>query len=127
MERLIIPTLATFIYIFGREVLKTVEDVSGDEMYGVSNIATCWGETRALWVGVISIVTALVLALFQYFLNINNIFFLIVDLLILTCQIILAFWLLLDYKTRLSIFLHFSALIMLAITISFSIGVIGRS
>jgi geranylgeranylglycerol-phosphate geranylgeranyltransferase len=124
LSRVILPVCATLFYILGREILKTIEDTRGDSAFGVKTISVKLGTTTSVWAGVSVMFLALFLALGQYFLQINNIFFLISMLLIILFQLIISISLARDHISNLPGYLNYSALVMLAVTISFSIGVV---
>jgi geranylgeranylglycerol-phosphate geranylgeranyltransferase len=43
-----IPALIVLFFMLAREILKTVEDINGDEKVGARTIAILWGKSRAL-------------------------------------------------------------------------------
>lgn len=47
MRPLLGPAMLVGIFIFSREVLKTIEDVEGDRLAGCVTVATAWGPRRA--------------------------------------------------------------------------------
>jgi geranylgeranylglycerol-phosphate geranylgeranyltransferase len=56
-----IPALIVLIFMFAREILKTVEDIQGDARVGARNIAIVWGQSRALHTfTVLAIIVALI-------------------------------------------------------------------
>jgi len=55
----LIPALLILLFMFCREILKTVEDYEGDLLGGARTIAVVWGKTRTLRVfGVLAVLVA---------------------------------------------------------------------
>ena len=42
-----IPALFAFLFHLGREIVKDIEDVAGDQIRGERTLPLCWGRTRA--------------------------------------------------------------------------------
>ena len=65
----LVPALIILMFMFCREVLKTVEDQEGDRLMGARTIAVVWGEKRALGAfSALSVLVALV-SLLPWLLN----------------------------------------------------------
>lgn len=123
LNKLIIPIAVTFIFVSGREILKDVEDTQGDSRFGIVSVANKWGESKAIYVGVILMGSSSILAIGQYLRQFNDVWFLVfVGPGILTL-LFLGYRLTRDMSARnLSKFLKLSLLLMLWGTISFMIG-----
>jgi len=100
LDWLVIPIAATFIFIFGREILKDAEDIEGDRQYGVVSVANKWGMSAAVYSGVILLNLALVVAAGQYLRRINDAWFLIVLGPALLADLVVAYRLVRDMSKR---------------------------
>ncbi|HLE27530.1 MAG TPA: geranylgeranylglycerol-phosphate geranylgeranyltransferase [Anaerolineales bacterium] len=123
LSKLVIPIAVTFIFIFGREILKDVEDTQGDARFGVMSIANRWGVGPAVYVGLALMSLALLVAIGQYLLKINDEWFLICLGLALVLDGWLAYRLLRDRSERnVAKSLDLSAIILLIGSFAFVTG-----
>ncbi len=55
----LVPAMLVFVFMFCREILKTVEDYEGDRLVGTRTIAVVWGKVGALRVfGILAMLVA---------------------------------------------------------------------
>jgi geranylgeranylglycerol-phosphate geranylgeranyltransferase len=92
----IIPAIFACLFNVAREVVKDIQDVKGDDIGGLSSLATRLGQRRAMYVAFVFLALVIVLSPFPYFLNIYSLYYLIcvvlgVDLVLACCIFILLF------------------------------------
>ncbi len=123
LSRLGIPLVAITLFIFGREIIKTVEDTEGDRTYRVRTIANLWGIRVAVPIGLAFMLIASLTSTGQYFLGINNGWFLVFRIIELIALIGLGARILADMSPKsVSRALDYSAGIMLFAICTYIVG-----
>ncbi len=120
---LIIPSAATFLFIFGREILKAAQDTEGDARYGVISVAGTFGTNRAVYLGLFLMTASTTLGIGQYLRGINSESFVVVVIPGILLQLGLSCYLVRRIsRERLKKTLSYSVLVMLWGTLSFTVG-----
>ena len=91
----IIPAVFAFLFTAGREVIKDIQDVKGDDMSGLSSLAVKWGRRRAMYVSFIFLALVILASPWPYFLDIYSVYYFIcvvlgVDLVLIYCILTLS-------------------------------------
>jgi len=78
----------------GREIVKDIQDVRGDEAVGLTSLPVRWGKRKAMYASFILLVLVILISPLPYFLNIYSLYYLIcvifgVDLVLVYCMLIL--------------------------------------
>jgi len=87
----VIPAVFAFLFTAGREVIKDIQDVTGDDIGGLSSLATKWGRRRAMYVSFVFLALVIIASPLPYLLDIYSIYYLIcvvlgVDLVLIYCM-----------------------------------------
>ena len=67
----IIPAVFAFLFTAGREVIKDIQDVKGDNVGGLSSLPIKWGRRRAMYVSFVFLALVIFASPLPYFLNIS--------------------------------------------------------
>jgi geranylgeranylglycerol-phosphate geranylgeranyltransferase len=70
-------TLVTFLAATGREVVKTISDISGDKIRKVRSVALVYGRSRAALLGSVMFVLAIVLSWFPFILKLVGLIYIV--------------------------------------------------
>jgi len=74
-ERAIIPAVFAFFMHFGREIIKDMEDVHGDNQLHANTLPVLYGMRPAQWLVSLLFVTLLILTLLPFLLNIYGLYY----------------------------------------------------
>ena len=90
----VIPAVFAFLFTAGREVIKDIQDVTGDDIGGLSSLAIKLGQRRAMYVSFVFLALVIVASPLPYLLNVYSIYYLIcvvlgVDLVLIYCMMAL--------------------------------------
>jgi len=112
----VIPAIFAFLFTAGREVIKDIQDVKGDDIGGLSSLATKWGRRRAMYVSFVFLALVIIVSPLPYFLNVYSIYYLIcvvlgVDLVLIYCMLALLLDLTEKSAARVSILMKFDIFI----------------
>ena len=93
--RAIVPAIFAFLFTAGREVIKDIQDVKGDNMSGLPSLAVKWGQRRAMHVSFVFLALVIFASPWPYFLDIYSVYYLIcvifgVDLVLVYCMLALS-------------------------------------
>ena len=90
----IIPAIFACLFTIAREVIKDIQDVKGDDVGGLSSLATRLGQRKAMYVAFVFLALVIVISPLPYFMRIYSVYYLIcvvlgVDLVLTCCILIL--------------------------------------
>lgn len=90
----VIPAIFAFLFTAGREIVKDIQDMKGDDVSGLSSLPLRWGQRRAMHVSLIFLFLVIFISPWPYFLHIYSLYYLIcvaagVDLVLIYCIVIL--------------------------------------
>jgi len=90
----IIPGMFAFLFTAGREIVKDIQDVKGDDIGGLTSLPIKLGQRKAMYISFIFIALVILISPLPYLLNIYSVYYLIcvvigVDLVLIYCMLIL--------------------------------------
>jgi geranylgeranylglycerol-phosphate geranylgeranyltransferase len=90
----IIPGIFAFLFTAGREIVKDIQDIRGDDISGLSSLPIRLGQRKAMYVSFIFLALVIFISPWPYFLNVYSIYYLIcvilgVDLVLIYCMLVL--------------------------------------
>lgn len=90
----IIPGIFAFLFTAGREIVKDIQDVRGDDISGLSSLPIRLGQRKAMYISFIFLALVILISPWPYFLNVYSIYYLIcvilgVDLVLIYCMFVL--------------------------------------
>lgn len=78
IEGILFPAFFAFLFHLGREIIKDIEDISGDRMAKSCSIPSHYSLEKSYYIGFIPLFLLLVITPLPYFLNMYNLFYLLV-------------------------------------------------
>jgi geranylgeranylglycerol-phosphate geranylgeranyltransferase len=81
MEVVLFPALFAFLFHFGREIVKDIEDIEGDRRDGANTLAVQYGPQIAAWLILFIFVVLVVVTILPYILDIYNILYMTIVIL----------------------------------------------
>jgi geranylgeranylglycerol-phosphate geranylgeranyltransferase len=69
-EGTIFPAIFAFLYHFGREIIKDIQDITGDKTEGAKTFAVTYGLRRALWLTTSIFIVLIIVTIIPYILDI---------------------------------------------------------
>jgi len=90
----IIPAVFAFLFTAGREIVKDIQDVKGDEAVGLLSLPVKWGQRGAMYLSFMFLALVILISPWPYFLGIYSLYYFIcvvlgVDLVLIYCMLIL--------------------------------------
>jgi len=90
--RAFIPAIFAFLFTAGREIVKDIQDVKGDEAVGLLSLPIKWGQQKAMYASFIFLALVILISPWPYFLGIYSLYYLIcvvlgVDLVLIYCML----------------------------------------
>ena len=88
----IIPAVFAFLFTAGREIVKDIQDVRGDEAVGLLSLPVKWGMRKAVYTSFIFLASLIFISPWPYFLDIYSLYYFIcvvlgVDLVLIYCML----------------------------------------
>lgn len=92
--RAVIPAVFAFLFTVGREIVKDIEDVKGDNINRLSSLPIKWGQRKAMYVSLVFLALVILISPWPYFLNVYSLYYFIcvllgVDLVLIYCIFLL--------------------------------------
>jgi geranylgeranylglycerol-phosphate geranylgeranyltransferase len=90
----VIPAVFALLFTAGREIVKDIQDMKGDEAAGLLSLPIKWGQRKAIYLSFIFLALVILISPWPYFLDIYSLYYFLcvvigVDLVLIYCMLIL--------------------------------------